>query len=177
MNILEVGCGKDKNPEAIGLDSNPNSDADVIHDLNVFPYPFENNSFDVIIADSVIEHLDNIIMVMEELHRICISDGVIRITVPFFGSWTAFTDPTHRHYFGIHSFDYFIKGKDLFRYHYSNIQYEMKLTRYLKGISGRLWFIDKFTLWFANRYKYIYETRLAFIIPVEDIYFELIVKK
>ena len=31
--ILDVGCGQNKYPGAIGIDSNPRTSADVIHDL------------------------------------------------------------------------------------------------------------------------------------------------
>ena len=70
MKILDLGCGNKKLPGAIGIDVNPLSDADVIHDLNVLPYPFEDSIFDEIIADNVIEHLDNLLRIMEELSRI-----------------------------------------------------------------------------------------------------------
>jgi hypothetical protein len=43
MKILDVGCGKNKRKGAIGIDIDPNSDADVIHDLNIFPWPFNDN--------------------------------------------------------------------------------------------------------------------------------------
>ena len=46
IKILDLGCGKKKRPGSVGVDINPNSDADIIHDLNVFPYPFENSSFE-----------------------------------------------------------------------------------------------------------------------------------
>ena len=32
--ILDVGCGRKKQPGAIGIDFNANTDADVIHNLN-----------------------------------------------------------------------------------------------------------------------------------------------
>jgi len=34
--ILDVGCGWNKTPGAIGMDANPKSHADVIHDLGEF---------------------------------------------------------------------------------------------------------------------------------------------
>ena len=40
--ILDVGCGQNKYPGAIGIDSNPRANADVTHDLGVLPYPFAN---------------------------------------------------------------------------------------------------------------------------------------
>ena len=54
-DILDLGCGNKKRPGAIGIDVNPRCDADVIHDLNAFPYPFAESAFDEIYADNVIE--------------------------------------------------------------------------------------------------------------------------
>ena len=59
-SILDVGCGQNKFEGAIGLDSNPRSHADVIHDLGSFPYPFEANQFDEIICRHVIEHVPDV---------------------------------------------------------------------------------------------------------------------
>jgi len=47
MKILDVGCGTNKHPGAIGLDYNPRTGADVIHDLNEVPYPFPDDEFDL----------------------------------------------------------------------------------------------------------------------------------
>ncbi len=74
--ILDLGCGRQKISGAIGIDLNPASDADVIHDLNVFPYPFAGNEFDEVHCDSVLEHLDNFFRVMEEIHRITVPEGL-----------------------------------------------------------------------------------------------------
>ena len=46
MRILDVGCGVNKLAGAIGLDRNPASRADVLADLDHFPYPFRDSSFD-----------------------------------------------------------------------------------------------------------------------------------
>jgi len=56
--ILDVGCGQNKYPGAIGIDSNPRTQADVIHDLGQSPYPFPDNEFDEVICRHVIDLLD-----------------------------------------------------------------------------------------------------------------------
>lgn len=75
MKVLDLGCGKKKRPGAIGVDYSDRHDADVIHNLNVFPYPFPDNEFDVIYLDNVLEHLDDPMQVMSEVHRICAVGG------------------------------------------------------------------------------------------------------
>jgi predicted SAM-dependent methyltransferase len=62
--ILDLGCGNKKRPGAIGVDGNSRTVADVIHDLNAFPYPFPESNFDEIYLDNVLEHLDNVLGVM-----------------------------------------------------------------------------------------------------------------
>ena len=70
MKILDIGCGKYKTPGSIGLDSNPKTGADVIHSLDDVPYPFADDEFDVIVGNQVIEHVEDVLAVIAELHRI-----------------------------------------------------------------------------------------------------------
>ena len=105
--ILNLGCGQKKLPNAVNLDVTPDTNPDVVHNLNVCPWPFSDNQFSEVRANDVIEHLGDIVEVMGELHRVCRQGAKISITVPHFSSANAFTDPTHRHYFGWYSFDYF----------------------------------------------------------------------
>ena len=107
IKILDLGCGKRKQKNAIGIDISKDTDADVIHDLNSFPYPFDDNEFNYVYADNVIEHLDDVVKVLEELHRITKDGATIKIIVPFFRSVYARIDPTHKHFFTVRSFDYF----------------------------------------------------------------------
>lgn len=60
MKILDVGCGVNKVEGAVGLDISPRSHADVIHDLNVVPYPFDDNEFDLVVANHVVEHVPDV---------------------------------------------------------------------------------------------------------------------
>ena len=70
LRILDVGCGIHKQAGAIGLDRNPASRADVLADLDRFPYPFAANSFDRLACIHVIEHVNDVIRTMEEFHRL-----------------------------------------------------------------------------------------------------------
>ena len=58
LKILDLGCGNNKVPNAIGLDNVLLPEVDIVHDLMDFPYPFEKDSFDKIYLRHVIEHFN-----------------------------------------------------------------------------------------------------------------------
>lgn len=106
-SILDVGCGKHKYPNAIGIDIDKNSDADVIHDLNKVPYPFPKNKFDLIIMDHILEHLPNTLEVMNEIYRIAKPNAKVIIKVPHFSSVVAWENPDHKKAFALRTFHTF----------------------------------------------------------------------
>ena len=57
---------------------------DIVHDLNTFPYPFADSSFDEIYAMHVIEHLDSIVRAMEEIHRLAKPNAKVVIVTPHY---------------------------------------------------------------------------------------------
>lgn len=107
MNIrkLNLGCGNNIRKDFLNVDIRPPYDKKL--DLNNAPYPFKEHSFDYIIMDNVLEHLENVADCLEELHRICSSDGEIEIIVPFYNSPNAFRDVTHKHFFNLDSLNPF----------------------------------------------------------------------
>ncbi|HWF46083.1 MAG TPA: methyltransferase domain-containing protein [Bryobacteraceae bacterium] len=83
LPVLDVGCGINKYPGAIGLDRNPHTAADVVADLNHFPFPFADTSFREIRAIHVIEHVADVIGFMEEVHRLLApGGGAVIVTIP-----------------------------------------------------------------------------------------------
>ena len=66
---LDVGCGRDKIPGSTGIDIAVASEADIRHDLGIFPYPVESDAYDAIFCRNVIEHVPNVVKLMEEIHR------------------------------------------------------------------------------------------------------------
>jgi SAM-dependent methyltransferase len=116
-SILDVGCGQNKFAGAVGIDSNPRSHADVIHDLGVFPYPFKNDQFDEIICRHVIEHLPDVMAFVTELHRITKAGGRIRIVTPHYTNPDWATDPTHRNHFNSYSFTCFMPQETPFPFY------------------------------------------------------------
>lgn len=172
MKILDLGCGKRKTEGAVGIDISPDTDADVVHDLNSFPYPFAEGEFDRVKADNVLEHLDDVIKVMEELHRITADGAELKIIVPFFRSLYAFIDPTHRHFFTCRSFDYFDPGKDFNKlYRYSRARFRVKRVVFDEDYPGTL--ADRLTAKLANWKPVFYEARLSSLLPLSTLTFYL----
>lgn len=177
QNILHLGSGFNKHKNSISIDANPNTKADVIHDLNKFPYPFKTNRFELIIAENIIEHLDDIVKVMEEIHRIGKDRAKVIISMAHFSSIDSFTDPTHKHSFTSRTFDYFIPGEDLYKYRYSS-KAKYKKIKVVVGPEKGTGLILKILLLLINKYLIYFEKRLAYFFPVGTILYELeVIKK
>lgn len=97
--ILDLGCGSRKVAGSIGVDMNPQSRADVIHDLSERPYPFDEGVASEIHLDNVLERLVDVIAPMEEIHRFASPLALVTLHVPYFRSRWAAVDPTHLHVF------------------------------------------------------------------------------
>ena len=174
--VLDMGCGNNKRPGAIGIDFNANTQADVVHDLNAFPYPFAESAFDEIYVTHCIEHLDNVVKVMEEIHRIAKPGARIVIDAPYFSGQDAFSDPTHKHFFTSRSFDYFTGDFPEFAF-YSKARFLKK------GFHIDFWKIHKLggvrlqnylgLGFLANLLTVAYEKFFAFIFPAQSIRYEL----
>ena len=105
--VLDVGCGINKYPGAIGIDRIVDTRADVLCDLDHFPYPFRDGSFDQVRAIHVIEHVSDVIRAMEEFHRVLRPGGRLLIVTPHYTDFSSFCDPTHRWHLNSFSFRYF----------------------------------------------------------------------
>jgi SAM-dependent methyltransferase len=168
---LNLGCGLKRAPGAVNLDITPETNPDITHDLNHLPWPFPDNHFREVLAYDVIEHLDDFIAVMEEIHRVCRDQAVVRLTVPHFSCANAYTDPTHRRAFGYFSMDY-VTGEHELQF-YTRARF--------RKLSGRMMFypslLNKLVWRLANRYPAAYERRWTWMFPAWYLYFELEVRK
>ncbi len=115
--ILDVGCGVNKYKGAIGVDYNTGTDADVIHDLGQFPYPFKDNEFDLIVSFHVLEHVPDVMALITELYRITKHGGRIRIVTPHYSNPDWASDPTHRNHFNSYTFNTFVPAKREFKFY------------------------------------------------------------
>ena len=95
---------------------------------------------------------------MKEIHRILKPGGVARISVPHFTWQYAYTDPTHRHFFGYHTFAYYTRDCGYFDFRFASCQV-------------RLTFGKRYSLWnrllepIFNRFPALYEQSPLRVFP------------
>ncbi|PLW95191.1 MAG: hypothetical protein C0592_00590 [Marinilabiliales bacterium] len=142
---LNLGCGTDIKEGWVNLDVSPLEGVDVVHDVNTLPLPFEDELFDYILCQDILEHIEYI-PVLKELHRIMKKGGIIEIRVPHFTSRINYIDPTHKKRFSIETFDFFTSKAPNGRDYYFDFHFE-------KVIYKQIWFYKK-GLFFGN---YLFE--------------------
>lgn len=114
---LNLGCGTKKIEGFINVDVNPVFKPDQVVDLNKFPWPFEDNEFDHIVAKDVLEHLGetsaDFIKVMKELYRVSHNGAIWEVQAPHWNCDIAIDDPDHKRKITPGLFKLFNKNKSL----------------------------------------------------------------
>ena len=168
--VLDIGCGSAKTPGAVGLDISADTEADIVHDLDSYPYPIADASFDQILLQDVLEHVAEPIRLFEELHRIARPGARIQLRTPHFSSALAYGDPTHRHYFSTIALRSLAQPRfshyTAVRFAVVHVTLDLWLPYRALGIAA-----------LANRAQEAYEKYLAFIFPTMNLRAEFEVLK
>jgi predicted SAM-dependent methyltransferase len=175
MKKLNLGCGQDIKKGYVNLDFIKQSGVDVIHDVNKFPWPFKENEFEEVYCSHVLEHVDDLIKTMKEVHRICAPGARIIVRAPHFSCGVSYRDPTHKRLFSYFTFDYFTNPKE----------YYIRKEKNLFKISKRKLNFTRLSFTFLNAIfnpiininPEIYERFLCWILPCSETVFELEVIK
>ncbi len=161
-DTLHLGCGSKKAPGAIGVDFNPKSQADIIHDLNEHPWPLESDTFERVICEHVLEHLTDLVRTMAEVFRVSKDGALVEIITPHFSCVNSWDDPTQKHHFTLASFDYFSREHSL---SYGDVHFEI--------IDRRLTFSRSFSKLPARLFCSVsprwYEKNFAFMMPARNL--------
>lgn len=121
---LNVGCGEFRKAGYVNLDIRSDVGADIVHDLEAFPYPIPDDEFDLVEADHVLEHLQDPFRVMRELHRITRNEGIVLTRTPHFSR--GFSHPEHKRGFDV-SFPLYFQPR--FKGGYQGVEFELKEIR------------------------------------------------
>lgn len=95
---LDVGCGKHKQPDHIGIDEIAFEGVDIVLNAGKDRLPFEDNSVDHIHTSHFMEHLEvsERIHFVNEAHRVLKEGGTLFIATPSWSSCRAYGDLTHK---------------------------------------------------------------------------------
>jgi len=170
--ILDLGSGLDRCiVDALTVDKVADTKPDIIHDLDVYPWPFQDSYFEEVYCLDTIEHLRDVVGTMDEIYRIARGGARVHITTPHFSCSNSYTDPTHLHHLGVFSFDYFTGANQWHFYSKSRFKkIDMRLN-FHNNMKNRL------VRRLANRFPAFYEEHLTWIFPAWYTSFELEVIK
>lgn len=176
IKAVDIGCGQRKLPGALGMDILSDSSADIVHDAGVFPWPFQENSFDLVFMNNILEHVVDVSKTMGEAHRIAKPGGRIVIQVPYFRSVDAFADPTHIHFYAFGTLDYFIDGAKWSGYKY--VPFRFKKLGFWYGWPHKSKNpLKQLLKIFIHKYPDFYDQYLSIFLPTECVTWELEVLK
>ena len=164
--VLDIGCGTRKiELEAIGIDVSPDSAADKVWNLDVYPWPLDGSQFTRIHMSHVIEHLDDPMRAMAEVHRIARDGADVFVVTPHFSSHNSYVDPTHKRHLAAGSFEY-LTGKDFPSFLGSPFRFEIVSVELTFGGN---FVLDNLGRFLARRSLKWYERHAAWIFPALDI--------
>lgn len=110
---INLGAGAEPKDGFVNVDHLDLPGIDIVHNLVMLPYPFADNSAELVHAIDVLEHLPNytpdwkpmIVAFIDEMYRILKLGGELYIQTPGFRAEFAFQDPTHVRPFHPKTFD------------------------------------------------------------------------
>lgn len=106
---IDIGCGAAKqHPDAIGTDRYPHAGVDIVADLE-HGLPFASASVDHVFAVHFLEHVHDLLRLMNDIHRILRPGGVLHVMVPNCQFVNAYADPTHVRFFNQQTFKFFCR--------------------------------------------------------------------
>jgi ubiquinone/menaquinone biosynthesis C-methylase UbiE len=153
MKRLNLGCGGDYKEGWINLDCRDDIKTDIKWNVDTFPYPFKENTFDEILIKMILEHARDPIKVLKEIVRISKKDAKVIVIVPHANSYAAKSDLQHKNFFTENIFDEWhlleyelpnlrlIKKKFLFKNKWkAYLPFKKYLKIYLNGIYDDLLF-------------------------------------
>ena len=170
--ILDLGCGLNKKKGAIGVDINLRLNPDVCHDLNITPFPFEDDFFDEIYCEDTVIYIANIFTFMEEIYRISKFGASIKIVTPYFRSKYSYYIPNIKSLFSINSLFFFDARHPLFKkYQYTEVNFQVEKVIFNENITHN-WY-SRLVTFLANKYPNAYEVYFSHLFPLDRITYYL----
>lgn len=93
---LDIGGGKSKGNSWETIDIHPS--ADIVHNLDTYPWPIRNNSCEEMLMSHILEHLKEPFKAIKECYRIAKPGAILEIRVPWW-ELDMFSNPFHLNWF------------------------------------------------------------------------------
>lgn len=139
---INLGSGKDFRQEYLNIDINPVWRPDLVWDLSKSNFltrhterfgmvSLQEDFFDEILADDVLEHVPDIVALMTNCLKLLRTGGAMKIMVPYDLSLGAWSDPTHVRAFNERSWVYYTDwfwyfGWTTHRFKLKDLRYSIK---------------------------------------------------
>lgn len=175
--VIELGSGRKKKEGRITIDQVDLPEVDIVADLEKGLDFLPDNSVDEIHCRSVLEHIEHFENLMTEMVRVLKRNGTAHIFVPHFSNPYYYSDYTHKRFFGLYSFYYFVSPEHQLRRKVPDYYTQTRI----RILSQRLIFRSAFKLinpfkklfgWCINLHTFLqqyYEENLCYIIPCHGI--------
>lgn len=136
---LNLGSGED---DTAGIDLDIRRDCSPEIQGTTTDLPFESETFRVVEADQLMEHLtyEETVQTLEEVYRVLKDDGVFRMMVPHGDSRLYKQDPTHHTRWTYRTMQYFFGGN--FSYYTSDAFYDFDVAE----CDIDVWYLPEFPL-------------------------------
>lgn len=171
--ILELGCGDKPVAGRINVDRLDFPHVDVVTDIEQGLAFLPDRSVDEIHSNSFFEHVGNFELLMREIVRVLKDGGKCVVSVPHFSNPYFYSDYTHKKFFGLYTFYYFVDERHQLARKVPNFYTEIRIKiesvrfKFVSPFRRRNWLKGKLGMiinW--NRFtKEFYEENLCHLLP------------
>jgi len=115
---LDLGSGARPYKDYLGVDNAINNKLVEKKDVLIFLKSLSKNSVSHIYSRHYLEHTDSdkFLKILREIDRVLIKNGEMIFTVPHYSNPFFYSDPTHKTFFGVHTFSYLCETSCLKRH-------------------------------------------------------------
>jgi SAM-dependent methyltransferase len=183
---IDLGSGPKPRAGFYGLDQLEMEGVDIVADLNEPLDLLPDNCAEHVFSSHALEHVDKLLPLLAEIHRITRHDGYVEIIAPHFSNPYYYSDPTHVRFFGLYTMSYFVDidkqpGAHKVPALRSATRFKMdsvSLSFYRFNLIDRI-FVP-FLRYFVNRTarsQNFYELRLSWLFPAAEVRYKMRVCK